>query len=735
MYGRPKCYIIILVLLLWVGQSWARKEWKESNEKEGEDLRDRLMGEGYVGPIHTTLMKDFDIPVMIEEMARGDHRIRNLGMQPMVVGLAKERPGDPMPLHRHQSVLHAMSAECRRVVRHPDVVRAARAALGTDFIMLTGGKYVAKEGSQNHRWHSDADAYRLGDDGIVVWIPLENVGPDSYFSVMPHSHSITEALDEHLRAMLVATGDIVRTKVEIEEDNRRVETMFREDANFAARHGAGVQAVRLTDMVPGDLAIIHARTWHATRNDTPGRRAALVLTFARAARRRFLMPSSLFHPMAPNVSAHLRPVMLVGNLPEEWMGTIIHKFSQRGRECPLAGVGALNVFLPEQPCGTILWEGQRKTARLLLGVSRTTRIVSGPAGSSREESLSLSPLPPLSLYSLGNMMKREGGDMTKLEEKVRGEEKGDEREGGDGGGGIGNPQARTTSAKFSSEILEYAEIHYSRIKPGFYPHPLHAHYNEEIIMVVGGIGKIRRTNGFGPPETVPEQPAETRLETDTTAWAPEEVMLLPGDFIYYPSFNNHTLSSVSPRQLLGLRVGGHPPVTEDMAEAATFLCVRFQGRRDWQKPPTRRRSLFAQRVERHHFDDTGKGFRSPHLLDGSTRTLGGLRAHTSSLLPRQSTYRHTDTDHDIFMVVLRGSLVVHTGASGKVHRGPGDYAFIPIGLEHTFFNDGNTTAEYHSIEFFAGEKEKKNSKQRLQNGNFAHHSKEKRQSNKNNKHL
>mmetsp|Transcript_22614 Transcript_22614/g.63506 ORF Transcript_22614/g.63506 Transcript_22614/m.63506 type:complete len:735 (+) Transcript_22614:120-2324(+) len=713
-------YIVIFILILVGGQLCGGKVWEGSHGKDGDDLRDRLMRDGYVGPVHTTLMKDFDIPAMIEEMARGDHRIRKMGVRPTGAGLATRLPEDSVPLHRFQSILHAVSPECRQVVQHPDVVRAARAALGTDFIMLTGGKYVAKEGGQNHRWHSDADAYRLGDDGLVMWIPLENVGQDSYFSILPHSQSITETLSGQLRAMLIATGDVERTAVEIAEDNRRVETMFREDTDFAARHGTKVQAVRLTNMVPGDLVMVHARTWHATQNDTPRRRAALVLTFARAARRRFLMPSSLFQPMAPNVSAHLRPVMVLGELPADWMGTIINKYQtpDTPRECVLAGVGTLNVFLPDQPCETIVWEGKRKTMRVQLSVSQTERAVSGPDGKTLARTL-----------SLHGAVEREGVEMTKTE---KGEgEKGAARDVGHGlveSEGDEKLRAQTTNTRFSTDILEYAEIHYSRIRPGYYPHPLHSHFNEEIIMVVGGIGKIRRTYGFGPPDMVPKQPAATRLETDTTSWAPEEVMLLPGDFIYYPSFSNHTLSSVSPEQLLGLRVGGHPPVMDDLEDAATFLCIRFQGRRDWREFPGRR-PLFAQRVERPFFDDTGKRFRSPHLLDGSTRTLGGLRAHTSSLLPRESTYRHTDTDHDILMVILEGSLIVNTGSNRREHRGAREYVYIPTGIEHSFFNDGNTTAEYYSIEFFAPNKEEKKlgkkKRTKLKKGDFARHFKEK----------
>lgn len=199
-------------------------------------------------------------------------------------------------------------------------------------------------------------------------------------------------------------------------------------------------------------------------------------------------------------------------------------------------------------------------------------------------------------------------------------------------------------------------VHVSILSPGVIPHPPHQHEEEEILLVLDG---------------------EADLIIVDDAGTERRERVRPGHFVYYPSWQLHTL-----------RCADEGPVSYIMFK--------------WQGIPTRRDTTLPTELYRIDANTDAsqpwreEGWNMGRLFQGPTKHLRKLHAHVSTLEPGAGYPAHSDS-YDVAIVVLEGT-VETLGTRVEQHG----VIFYAAGEPHGMRNVGDTPAAYVVFEFHGG---------------------------------
>jgi quercetin dioxygenase-like cupin family protein len=200
------------------------------------------------------------------------------------------------------------------------------------------------------------------------------------------------------------------------------------------------------------------------------------------------------------------------------------------------------------------------------------------------------------------------------------------------------------------------ESHASVLVAGRDAHPPHVHDEEELLICLDGEAElvIADLHENEPP----------RLDR-----------LKPGDFVYYPAYQRHTIRS-----------GGSGPVS--------YLMFK------WQSPPVVTAEPLATGIWRGAIDGSGAGagapaFHAKLLFEQPTAYLDKLHAHVTDLQPGGGYEPHAD-EHDVAIVVLKGRIET----IGRT-VGPFGVIYYAAGEPHGMRNAGDEPARYLVFEFHA----------------------------------
>lgn len=203
-------------------------------------------------------------------------------------------------------------------------------------------------------------------------------------------------------------------------------------------------------------------------------------------------------------------------------------------------------------------------------------------------------------------------------------------------------------------IVQWMGCHASVLAPGHSPHPPHAHDEEEILVALDGEPELVIADG---PDS--ERARVERLE--------------PGDFVYYPALQHHTIRNpgLHPVTYLMLRWRGAPIETTAPGESAVY---RVGGPEGSPHP---------------------RAFRPRLLIEHPTNYLTRLHGHLTDLQPGAGYEPHAD-GHDVAIVLLSGRIET----LGRTIE-PFDVVFCAAGTEHGLRNAGDEPARYLVFEFHA----------------------------------
>ena len=189
----------------------------------------------------------------------------------------------------------------------------------------------------------------------------------------------------------------------------------------------------------------------------------------------------------------------------------------------------------------------------------------------------------------------------------------------------------------ATKVLDCIESHSSILAPGACPHPLHWHEEEELLVIVSGKAGLHIADDA--------QGANERVE-----------VLGPGDFVYYPAFQHHTLKNLGDVQLeyTMFKWRNNTPKTGfDASPAAQVFRTGDE--------------LSNARIEQRFHKV---------LFEQKTHWLSNLHAHLSGLPPKAGYKAHTDT-HDVAIVLLAGKVK----SLGRTISAPA-ILFHPAGAKH-----------------------------------------------------
>ena len=172
-----------------------------------------------------------------------------------------------------------------------------------------------------------------------------------------------------------------------------------------------------------------------------------------------------------------------------------------------------------------------------------------------------------------------------------------------------------------SRAVADLSCHMSGLMPGHCPHPPHRHREEEVLVLLEGEIEI----------PLPDLPGGDGTAT---------LRLKPGQFVYYPSFFAHTLTTVSD-------------------EPARYLMFKWQGDTSGKTHETGS----GEGLRHGRYDSAsllgelgvGDGFRYHEAFGGPTQFLERLGCHVSSLSPGGGYPAHADP-YDVGLVGLKGCL-------------------------------------------------------------------------------
>ena len=206
----------------------------------------------------------------------------------------------------------------------------------------------------------------------------------------------------------------------------------------------------------------------------------------------------------------------------------------------------------------------------------------------------------------------------------------------------------------TTPILGALGCHVSVLSPGHSPHLPHAHPEEELLIVLDG-------------------EADLIISKDTQLEGAQVQRVKPGDFVYYPSYQHHTILA-----------SGEKPVT--------YLMFKWRGEstRARQTLPT---TLFHYKLT----PDEEKPRWSHHLFGQATNYLGLLTSHVTVLQPGVGYEPHVD-HYDVAILLLAGTVET----LGQTVTAP-SVIFYQAGEPHGMRSVGTERARYLVFEFRAAD--------------------------------
>ena len=206
--------------------------------------------------------------------------------------------------------------------------------------------------------------------------------------------------------------------------------------------------------------------------------------------------------------------------------------------------------------------------------------------------------------------------------------------------------------KGASPNLQGISCHASSLAPGQCPHPPHHHKEDEILIMLHGEAEL-------------ELPDLASVDQDT------KVTLRPGEFVFYPAWFFHTLTTTSETPANYLMFKWHNEAF-DKGEGLQYG---------------------KYRIDDHFKEKPGKPYSTNRLFEEQTATLKMLQCHTTVMPPGVSYPAHIDA-HDVAILILEGE--VETMGS---KAGPNTVIFYPGGHMHDMHNPNEVTARYLVFEF------------------------------------
>jgi quercetin dioxygenase-like cupin family protein len=200
----------------------------------------------------------------------------------------------------------------------------------------------------------------------------------------------------------------------------------------------------------------------------------------------------------------------------------------------------------------------------------------------------------------------------------------------------------------STADLPLLSCHASVLLPGHSPHPLHAHPEEELLLLLSG-------------------------EIDLELEGDERIRLRPGELVYYPSGLRHTIHALG-------------------VEAAMYVMFKWRG----EESSATELSPFqhcATTDGSGELFERAAGYVQRVLFEGATAYLRTFHAHVTDLAPDHGYDPHVDA-YDVAIVVLDGE-VETLGGRAK----PNDVIFYRAGEAHGMQNPGPSVARYIVFEF------------------------------------
>lgn len=202
----------------------------------------------------------------------------------------------------------------------------------------------------------------------------------------------------------------------------------------------------------------------------------------------------------------------------------------------------------------------------------------------------------------------------------------------------------------STAGMKTLSCHVSALRPGYSPHPPHAHEEEEILIVLCGEVDI----------SIPDE-------------TPDRRRLSAGELVYYPAEFPHTIEAVG----------------ESVANYLMFKWNSAHPKREASSLPFHRIDVHARTAE------GGEGFVPRLAFEGPTRHLAKLHCHTSTLSPGAGYDPHADP-YDVAILILEGEVET----LGE-RFGPFTVLFHAAGDAHGIRNPGDVPARYVVFEFHA----------------------------------
>lgn len=153
---------------------------------------------------------------------------------------------------------------------------------------------------------------------------------------------------------------------------------------------------------------------------------------------------------------------------------------------------------------------------------------------------------------------------------------------------------------------------------------------------------------------------------------PRTEVLRPGEFVYYPAYQYHTIRNPSQQPVLYIMMKWRGPLAFDLSQ--------------WSVPVIRPEKVIPK---------AGESFAPRFLLEFPTSYLAKLHAHQSVLMPSAGYDPHFD-NHDVAIIVLSGILE----SQGRTF-GPHGFLLHSAGAAHGLRNIGIEPARYLVFEFHA----------------------------------
>jgi quercetin dioxygenase-like cupin family protein len=196
--------------------------------------------------------------------------------------------------------------------------------------------------------------------------------------------------------------------------------------------------------------------------------------------------------------------------------------------------------------------------------------------------------------------------------------------------------------------------HASVLGPGKTPHRPHSHPEEELLIVLDGEAQLVIVNDDGIAKRHPVR---------------------PGDFVYYPSGQVHTIRNLS-------------------TSSTTYLMFKWRNAAVVDGVDSLRTQIFEyDLLSPEAIPEPGKMQRMRRVFEGRTAWLRKLHCHTTTLLPGGGYEPHVDP-YDVAILILAGNV-----ETINQRLEPHDVVFYAAGEPHGMRNVGEVNASYLVFEF------------------------------------